>query len=150
MKGTGREIQRLQHNIVDLFPGSPSSSRQMKALRWMDVNTHTHTHTHTHHCTKFSFLISVSLPSLHKRFSLKDFFSKFDQIQKKLRISLHLLKKHLMKNFIFVQCLDFVILIFKESSLCLFLSFLSVIISDSPNISFNRDCDRGCLVSLLF
>ena len=82
-----------------------------------------------------------------QKFSLKDFFSKFDQIQKKLRISLHLLKKYLMNNFIFVQCLNF---LFKESSLCLFLSFLSVIISDSPNISFNRDCDRGCLVSLLF
>ena len=44
MKGTGRGIQRLQHNIVDLFPGSPSCSRQMKPSRWMDVNTNTHTH----------------------------------------------------------------------------------------------------------
>ena len=47
MKGTGRVIQHLQHNIVDLFPGSPNCSRQMKPSRWMDVNTHIHTHTHS-------------------------------------------------------------------------------------------------------
>ena len=45
MKGPGRGIQRLQYSIVDLFPGSPSCSRQMKPSRWMDVNTHTHKHT---------------------------------------------------------------------------------------------------------
>ena len=44
--GTDRGIKHLQHNIVDLFPGSPSCSRQMKPSRWMDVNTNTHTHTH--------------------------------------------------------------------------------------------------------
>ena len=49
MNGTGRGIQCLQHNIFDLFPGSPSCSRQMKPSQWMDVNTHTHTHTHTNH-----------------------------------------------------------------------------------------------------
>ena len=32
---------------------------------------------------------------------MKDFFSKFDQIQRKLRIWSHLLKKSLMKGFIF-------------------------------------------------
>ena len=36
------------------------------------------------------------------KFSIKDFFSKFDQIRKKLRIWSHLLKKCLMENFIFV------------------------------------------------
>ena len=35
------------------------------------------------------------------KFSMKDFFSKFDQILRKLRIWLHLLKDFLMKNFIF-------------------------------------------------
>ena len=34
-------------------------------------------------------------------FSIKDFFSKCDQIRKKLQIWSHLLKKSLMKNFIF-------------------------------------------------
>ena len=34
-------------------------------------------------------------------FSIKDFFSKCDQIRRKLRIWLHLLKKFLMENFIF-------------------------------------------------
>ena len=35
------------------------------------------------------------------KFSIKDFFSKCDQIRRKLRISSHLLKKSLMGNFIF-------------------------------------------------
>ena len=35
------------------------------------------------------------------KFSVKDFFSKCDQIRRKLRIWSHLLKKSLMENFIF-------------------------------------------------
>ena len=35
------------------------------------------------------------------KFSIKGFFSKCDQIRRKLRIRLHLLKKSLMQNFIF-------------------------------------------------
>ena len=35
------------------------------------------------------------------KFFIKDFFSKCDQIRRKLRIWLHLLKKSLMENFIF-------------------------------------------------
>ena len=35
------------------------------------------------------------------KFSIKDFFSKCDQIRKKLQIWSHLLKKSLMGNFIF-------------------------------------------------
>ena len=44
------------------------------------------------------------------QFSIKDFFSKYDQIRRKLRIWSYLLKKCLMENFIFGQChqkLDF-------------------------------------------
>ena len=37
------------------------------------------------------------------QFSIKDFFSKCDQIRWKLRIWSHLLKKFLMENLIFVQ-----------------------------------------------
>ena len=37
------------------------------------------------------------------KFSIKDLFSKCDQIRRKLRIWSHLLKKSLMENFIFVQ-----------------------------------------------
>ena len=37
------------------------------------------------------------------KFSIKNYFSKCDQIRKKLRIWLHLLKKSLMENYIFVQ-----------------------------------------------
>ena len=35
------------------------------------------------------------------KFSIKDFFSKCDQIRRKLRIWSHLLDKFLMENFIF-------------------------------------------------
>ena len=35
------------------------------------------------------------------KFSIKDFFSKCDQIRRKLRIWSHLLKKSLMENFTF-------------------------------------------------
>ena len=35
------------------------------------------------------------------KFSIKDFFSRYDQIRRKLRIWSHLLKKSLMENFIF-------------------------------------------------
>ena len=38
-----------------------------------------------------------------KKFSIKDFFSKRDQTRRKLRIWSHLLKKSLVKNFLFVQ-----------------------------------------------
>ena len=40
-------------------------------------------------------------------FSIKDFFSKCDQICSLMRIWSHLLKKLLMKNFIFRAVLDF-------------------------------------------
>ena len=40
------------------------------------------------------------------KFSIKDFFSKFDQIRRKLRIWSHLLKKSLIENFIVYVVLD--------------------------------------------
>ena len=45
------------------------------------------------------------------KFPIKDFFSKWDRIRRKLRIWSHLLKKSLMENFIFcavyaINCLN--------------------------------------------
>ena len=40
------------------------------------------------------------------KFSIKDFFSKYDQIRSFLQIWSYLLKKSLMENFISVQCLS--------------------------------------------
>ena len=40
------------------------------------------------------------------KFSIKDFFSKCDQIRRKLPIWSHLLKKSLIENFIFCAVLD--------------------------------------------
>ena len=46
---------------------------------------------------------SYSHPCTKKKFFIKDFFSKCDQIRSFPRIWLHLLKQCLMENFIFVQ-----------------------------------------------
>ena len=39
------------------------------------------------------------------KFPIKDFFSKCDQVCRKMQVLSHLLKKSVMENFIFVQCL---------------------------------------------
>ena len=44
---------------------------------------------------------SVQFTAQKMKFSIKDFFSKCDQIRRKLPIWSHLLKKSLMENFIF-------------------------------------------------
>ena len=46
---------------------------------------------------KFKYFSNIYTAQKMK-FSIKDFFSKFDQIRRKLRIWLHLLKKSLMGN----------------------------------------------------
>ena len=43
----------------------------------------------------------ISIYCTKRKFSIKDFFSKCDQIRRKLRIWSHLLKKSLMENLIF-------------------------------------------------
>ena len=52
------------------------------------------------------------------KFSIKNFFSKCDQIRRKLRICSHLLKKSLMKVFIFCAVLKTINLI--KPKLCMF------------------------------
>ena len=44
---------------------------------------------------------SVQFITQKMKFSIKDFFSKYDQIRSFMRIWSHLLKKSLMENFIF-------------------------------------------------
>ena len=46
-------------------------------------------------------LMSIALTAQKMKFSIKNFFSKFDQIRRKQWIWSHLLKKSLMENFIF-------------------------------------------------
>ena len=43
----------------------------------------------------------MTQPAQKLKFSIKDFFSQYDQVCRKLWIRLHLLKKSLMENFIF-------------------------------------------------
>ena len=50
---------------------------------------------------------SDTLTAQKMKFSIKDFFSKCDQIRRKLRIWSHLLKKSLMENFIFCAAILF-------------------------------------------
>ena len=54
----------------------------------------------------YDLLMERVKTSLHKKmkFSIKEFFSKCDQIRRKLRIWSHLLKKSLMENFFGGQC----------------------------------------------
>ena len=47
------------------------------------------------------FIILVTITAQKMKFSIRDFFSKYDQILRKARIWSHLLKKFLMKNFYF-------------------------------------------------
>ena len=56
-----------------------------------------------HNIEKWSNIIDSTV--LKMRFSMKDFFSKCDQIRRKLWIWSHLMKKSLMKNFIFCAVL---------------------------------------------
>ena len=51
--------------------------------------------------------LNMTLTVQKMKFSIKDFFSKCDQIRRKLRIWSHLLKKSLMKNFIFFAVFGF-------------------------------------------
>ena len=60
-----------------------------------------------------------------KKFSIKDFCSKCDQIRVKLRIWSHLLQKSLMENFFFVQCTFRLRKLFWETKVFLFFKFFS-------------------------
>ena len=50
---------------------------------------------------QFKAILIRVITAQKMKFSIKDFFSKCDQIRRKLRIWSHSLKKRLMKNFIF-------------------------------------------------
>ena len=51
--------------------------------------------SNSRHCS------NANITAQKMKFSIKDLFSKFDQICRKLRIISHLLKKSLMENFFF-------------------------------------------------
>ena len=50
---------------------------------------------------KKTYVKNTSHTAQKMKFSIKDFFSKCEQIRRKLRICSHLLKKSFMENFIF-------------------------------------------------
>ena len=49
----------------------------------------------------FAWAACVALTAEKRKFSIKDFFSNYNQIRSFLQVWLHLLKKSLMENFIF-------------------------------------------------
>ena len=53
--------------------------------------------------SKFNISSYYRVLTLHKKFSIKDFFSLCDPIRSFLRIWSHLLKKTLMENFMFAE-----------------------------------------------
>ena len=56
-------------------------------------------------CCDYYYLSCLVICTAQKmKLSVKEFFSKYEQILRKLRIWSHLLKKSLLENFIFVQC----------------------------------------------
>ena len=59
----------------------------------------------TLHCTKNEIFHQKILHYTKMKFSIKNFFSKFYQIRRFLRIYSHLLKQSLLKNFIFCAAL---------------------------------------------
>ena len=59
---------------------------------------------------EMSWMVPVACTAQKMKFSFKDFFSKCDQIHKKLRIWSHLLKKSLVENFIFCAVLPLLFL----------------------------------------
>ena len=62
---------------------------------------------------KADFMCQFQIHFLHTaqkmKFSIKDFFSKRDQIRRKLRIWSHLLNKSLMENFIFCSVITLIL-----------------------------------------
>ena len=52
MKELGRGNKRLQHNIVDLYPGLPTQTDEAFKVDGRK-HTRTHTHTHTHSSNRF-------------------------------------------------------------------------------------------------
>ena len=73
----------------------------------------------------------MKLQSLHKKmkFSIKNFFSKCEQIRRNLRIWSHLWKKSLMENFIFCAVSGSQVLLkinFETVSIICYLNFLMV------------------------
>ena len=63
-------------------------------------------HDSLQYIASFSHFYMTLYTAQKMKFSIKDFFSKFDQIRSFLRIWLHLLKKSLMENFIFCAVLS--------------------------------------------
>ena len=79
------------------------SKLKIKKSKWLQCR---------HSCVFIFTLYNIPHTAQKMKFSINDFFSKSDQICKKLRIWWHLLKKSLMENFIFVLRHLFLVFLF--------------------------------------
>ena len=68
------------------------------------------------------------------KFSIKEFFSKYNQIRRKLRIWSHLLKKSSMENFIFL-CSDIMLEVISWLLFYFFFLNLSLLVTQFSSIS---------------
>ena len=95
-------------------------------------------------------IIFLEMGTAHKmKFSINHFFSKCDQIRKKLRIWSHLLKKSLMENFNFCVLLVLKVLVLKDFYLNLKnISLLLNVISTFSNL-VKHDVKNNDVVSTL-
>ena len=69
----------------------------------------------------------------------KDFFSKWNQIHRKLRIWSHLLNNSLMENFIFVQCIFNLLIFLKVFQIC-----VSNVLLNLQKSHFFSKSDKPC------
>ena len=74
---------------------------------------------------KLDMTVKFSLPEQKMKFSIRDFFSKCDQIRNFLRIWSHLLKKYLMEKLLWVVLKMFVLI--KKS---IFISYTIVFVTE--------------------
>ena len=110
-------------------------------------------------CTKYlratasviHWINSVFVTAQKMKFSIKDFFSKGDQIRWKLQIWSHLLKRSLMENFIF--CWVFVLLFWTFLAypnfvpLISFYDFFSVImLKKTLRVVFSKFVEKSCVI----
>ena len=115
IKSTSQMFHRVQNRLLDVSP---------------------HSHLINHLCKN-----KQKKHPMHKKlmFSIKDFFSKCDQIRRKLCVWSHLLKKSFMENFIFCAgtftrfCIQTRLLVF-----CFFQLFHKVV-SEIPDVNDDEE-----------
>ena len=102
------------------------------------------------HCIKILVLSQACHTTQTMKFSITDFFSKYDEIRRKMHLlkKLHLLKKHLMENFIFSAVLCKLQKMFKSETAYRAWHFTAILVKLFTHvnlylsINFIKCCDK--------